>query len=530
MGRKSKRQFNRMQNVNEAMATMPIPVEPPMPPNIFEKATPLIENGLGEAIGFGAGQAFGGQSGFPGGNTFQQVEDSTTLFENLRWYLVSNFRQLLSQAFAEIGLIQTIVCVPIDDGLRGGILLKSKQLDEDQIKELQVNLDRDNDIDTAGWAAKWNRLFGGAGILILIGDQDPELPLDLKAIGPDTELEFRAVDMWELFWDKQNDQGYNPALQEQDFEFYNYYGENIHKSRVMRLKGIEAPSFIRPRLRGWGLSVVEILVRSINQYLKTTDLGFEVLDEFKLDVYKMKNLMNTLLGPNGTNKVKERVQLANWQKNYQNALVMDSEDDFDHKQLSFAGLAETMTGIRMQVASDMRMPIIKLFGQSVSSGLGNSAQDEMENYNSMVESEVRNKLKYDLIRICEIKSQKLFGFIPDDLELEFKPLRELTAIDQENVKTQKYNRLLSAWQAGALSIQQFQDACNKGALFDVQLDTTADGLDPMSVDDAVDDSGGENKPGEPNKDLKDPAADKPDRENVPPQKSKLKNFFQRSKK
>src|SRR5580698_1305599 len=208
--------------------------------------------------------------------------------------------------------------------------------------------------------------------------------------------------MWELFWDKQNTEGYDPAIQTEDFEYYNYYGEQIHKSRVMRLKGFTSPSFIRPRLRGWGFSVVEVLVGSLNQYLKATDLSFQVLDEFKIDVFKIKNLVNTLMSPMGQQKVNQRVQMANYQKNYQNALVMDSEDDWDHKQLSFAGLAETMAGIRMQVAADMRMPITKLFGTSASAGIGNTDQNDMENYNSMVESQVRNKSKYDVLRICEI--------------------------------------------------------------------------------------------------------------------------------
>lgn len=458
-------------------------------PGMPEKMMNQIQNGLGDAIGIGnpgffGNFGFGGQNGFPGGGSMQQVEDSTTMFENLRWYLVSNFRQLLSQCYVELGLVQTIVGVPVDDGLRGGVMLKSKQLDEEQLKELQNSLDRDDDIGTAGQAAKWNRLYGGAGILVLVDDQDPMEPLQLSSIDKNSEIEFRAVDMWELFWDKQNTEGYDPAIQAQEFEFYNYYAEEVHKTRVMRMKGIEAPSFIRPRLRGWGVSVVECLVRSINQYLKATDLGFEVLDEFKLDVYKIKNMVNTLLSPNGTNKIRERVQLANWQKNYQHALVMDSEDDFDHKQLSFAGLAEAMEGIRMQVASDMRMPITKLFGTSVSKGF-QTDQNDMENYNSMVESEIRGKLKYHILRICEIKCQKLFGFIPDDLELEFKPLRELSALDQETVKTQKFTRLLQAKGAGELTTLEFRDACNKGNLFDVQLDTVQDGLnseDPQLED------------------------------------------------
>jgi phage-related protein (TIGR01555 family) len=436
-----------------------------------------FKNGLGEALGRNAFSGLG-NFGLPGqfNPWSEQVSNSGTLFKNLRWYLVSNFRQLLSQLYVEIGLVQTVVDVPVDDGLRGGVKFKSKQLDESQIRELQISFDRDDDLNTAGFAAKWARLYGGAGILVLT-DQDPEEPLDIEAIGPDTPLEFRAVDMWELFWDKQNTEGYDPSIQTEDFEFYNYYAMDVHKSRVMRIKGLTPPSFIRPRLRGWGFSVVEVLVRSINQYLKSTDLGFEVLDEFKLDVYKIKNLVNTLLSPNGQQKIQQRVQLANWQKNYQNAVVMDSEDDFDHKQLSFAGLAEAMTGIRMQVAADMRMPITKLFGTSVSAGFSTD-QNDMENYNSMVEAQVRNKLKYDLLRIAEIKCQKIFGFIPDDLELEFKPLRELTAVDEENVKTQKFNRLSMAKEKGEISTQEYRDACNKGNLFDVQLDTTEDRLNP----------------------------------------------------
>lgn len=445
-----------------------------------------IRNSFGQCFGggpqqynFGAYGAPFGPPGTPNGmGAYEQVSDTTTLFTNLRWYLVSNFRQLLSELYVEIGLIQTIVDVPVDDGLRGGITIKSKQLEEEEIKELQISIDRDGDLLTMGKGAKWTRLFGGGGIVIIVDDQDPESPLDLASIGPDTDIQFRAVDMWELYWDKQNTEGYDPEIQTEEFEFYDYYASKIHKSRVMRLKGPDAPSFIRPRLRGWGFSVVESLVRSINQYLKATDLTFEVLDEFKVDVYKMKNLINTLLMPNGANQVKERIGMANYQKNFQNAIVMDSEDDWDHKQLSFTGLAEAQAGIRKQVCSDLRMPATKLFGSSEATGLGNADQNDMENYNSMVESQVRNILKYDILRMIEIKCQKLFGRIPDDLEIEFKPLRVLSALDDETVKEKKFNRVFQAHTTGLITTQEFRDACNKGGLFDVKLDTNADALNP----------------------------------------------------
>jgi len=454
-------------------------------PEKFENAIqPPVQNGLCETLGMSQGPfgSIGGQYGYAGSNgSPEQVSDTTTLFTNLRWYFVSNMRQLVSELYVEIGLIQTIVDVPVNDALRGGVKIKSKQLDEEQIEELKISMKRDDDLGTVGKALKWNRLFGGAGVLVLVDDQDPETPLDLSSITQETNLQFRAVDMWELFWDKQNTEGYDPEIQSEEFEFYDYYASKVHKSRVMRLKGIEAPSFLRPRLRGWGFSVVEVLVRSINQYLKATDLTFEVLDEFKIDVYKIKNLVNSLLTPQGAASVRQRVQLANWQKNYQNAVVMDSEDDWDHKQLSFGGLAEAQAGIRKQVCSDLRMPATKLFGSSENGGLGNADQNDMENYNSMVEGEVRDKSEFLVLRIIEIKCQKLFGFIPDDLEVEFNPLRVLSSLDEETVKTSKFTRLLQAKQAGEITTEEFRDACNKGNLFDVKLDTTTIGLDDNSV-------------------------------------------------
>lgn len=464
-----------------ANTKVPVPVPPAQEvarriPLMERSEDSKIENDYAAAVGYLQPFGFPGMNFYPGSFGTPPVEDATMIFDSLRWYLISNLRQVLSQSFAEIGLIQTICMVPVQDALRGGILIKSKQLDEEEIKALSLSVDKDDDLTTVMWAGVWDRLFGGAGIIVLVGDQDPELPLDIEAIGPDTDLDFRDVDMWELFWDKQNTEGYDPEIQEPSFDLYNYYAEQLHRTRVMRLTGLKAPSFIRPRLRGWGLSVAEALVRSINQYLKNTDLGFELLDEAKLDVYKIKNLVNTLVSPTGTEKVKRRVQTMNWTKNYQNALVMDSEDDFDHKQLSFSGLAETMAEIRRQVAADMRMPISKLFGTSENGGMNNTDQNDMENYNSMVEGEVRTKLKYHILTILQLKCQKLFGFVPDDLEIEFKPLREMSGTDQETIKTQKFTRLIQAKAAGEISTLEFRDACNKGHLFDVELDTSEDAL------------------------------------------------------
>lgn len=430
----------------------------------YQKLDPAIANNLlSEAI-----------MGFNPGSIGVELSQTDTLFINERWYLVSNFRQLVSQMYVEHGLIQTVVDIPVEDALKGGIKIQSKQLGEEGVQQLQIKLERGDILNgVVGRSEKWNRLFGGAGIVIFIEDQDPETPLDVSAIGPDTKIEFRAVDMWELFWDKQNTEGFNMELQEQEYEFYSYYAKKLHKSRVMKLKGLIAPSFIRPRLRGWGFSIIESFVRSLNQHLKANNLIFEVLDEFKVDVYKLKNLASTLLSPNGMEQVQKRMRTTNQLKNYQNAITMDMEDDFIQKELTFAGLAETMVQIRMGIASDLRMPLTKLFG--VSAAGFSSGEDDIENYNSMVE-QVRSKMKFNILEILELMCQQEFGYIPDDLTIEFEPLRMLSAEQEENVKTQKFNRLLQAKQANELTTLEFRNALNKENLLGIQLDLDAEML------------------------------------------------------
>jgi phage-related protein (TIGR01555 family) len=453
------------------------------------------DNFIGLGGGFGNGPGMGGgfqvnPFGLPGSASFggEMISNVNTLFKALRWYFVSNLRQDLSEAYVEIGLISTIVDVPVDDAFRGGIEIKTKQLSPEQVEQLQISLDRDDDLNTIAQASKWSRLFGGGGVLILT-DQDPKTPLDLDAITEDTPLEFRAVDMWELFYSQQNTTGFDSQLQEHENVFYDYYGEQIHKSRVMRLKGLVAPSFVRPRLRGWGFSIVERLIRSLNQYLKNTSLTFELLDEAKVDVYHIKNLVNTLLSPQGANRVKQRVATTNQIKSYSSAIVMDSEDEYEQKQLNFSGLSEVMVQCRMQIASEMRIPLTKLFG--ISAAGFNSGEDDIENYNSSVESEVRSKVKYMVLRLVEIKSQKLFGMVPEDLSITFKPLRVLSAVDEESVKTQKFARLKEAAEAQLITPEQFADACNKGNLIDIQVESPnllnpADPFDTGKESDQVD--------------------------------------------
>lgn len=420
-----------------------------------------------------------------------QLSQTDTLFINNRWYLISNLRQLLSQLYVEHGIVQTLVDQPVDDAFRSGFEIKTGQLSGDEIEQLQIYIQRNHVIRALMQARKWARLYGGGAVLIITG-QDPLLPLDISKIKPGTPLEFRSVDMWELYYSTQNVQGtltVGGDIGMQMGEFYDYYGHRIHKSHVYRVIGKECPSFLRPRLRGWGMSELERIVRSLNSYMKNQDVIFALLDEAKVDVYRMKGFNSSLMSATGTAQAQTRVQLANYLKSFNSALMLDVEDEYEQKQIAFAGLAEILLQLRQGLAADLKMPMTKLFG--VSAAGFSSGEDDIENYNAMLEGEIRAKDKFAVVDLLQIACQHQFGTTIDDLMIEFNPLRILNAKEEEEVKDSQFNRVMAAFQSGfEPDTKILKEAVNKDSLLGVELDVNSSAAPPLEGDFTV---GGEAK-------------------------------------
>ncbi len=426
-----------------------------------------------------------------GANPFSpQNSRLDTMFINTRWALVTNFRSILAEAYAEYGIVQTLVDQPVADAFRTGYIVKTDQLDDSQKRKLYYYIERNRINEIIQEAFYWSRLFGGGGIIINT-DQKPDTPLDYSKLNEDSPLEFLAADMWELYTDIPM---WNPWENMSEASYYNYYGMRLNRSRVLPIMGKKPPSFIRNRLRGWGMSELERVIRSINSYLKNQDLIFELLDEAKIDVYQLNGFNTAMLTAQGTRVAEKRVQTANTLKSYLNALVLDTSDKYEQKQLAFSGLSEILNQIRQGVAADLKMPLTKLFG--VSAAGFNSGEDDIENYNSMIESEVRSKAKPVVLAVLEVICQKLFGFIPDDMNVEFKSLRILSAEQEENMKNSKFNRLIESVANGLVTPKQFMVGCNNEDLLPItftQDDISA--AEQMGLMDFEDEEGEKNDEG-----------------------------------
>jgi len=410
-------------------------------------------------------------AGNQGRTTLSSID---TFAKNLRYYFVSKFYQILSQAYAEYGLVRTIVDVPVEDGFRGGVDIKTDQLDENDLKKLKRYIKRRRDLSVAMRAIKWARLFGGGAVILFVKDQDPEEPLDMDSITKDSDVEFRAVNMWELIPSNMNYSQVDPTIaggiHNPEFDFYMYYGEKIHKSRLHRIMGLDVPSIIKWQLLGWGASILEPFIRPFNQYLKAADLTFEVLDEFKLDVFFIQGFQEAMASDEAMRLMQKRIQFANGRKNYVNATILSEKDKFEQRQLSFAGLAEVSQMNLVQIAAVARMPLTKIFG--ISAAGFSTGQEDLENYNMLVESTVREPAEDVVAWMIDIRCQEMFGGYPDDTEIEFKTLRVLGGAEEQTVKNGKATILDNARNRGDISMKEYREAVNASKLVDVNLDTT----------------------------------------------------------
>lgn len=409
-----------------------------------------------------------GVNDFRGNVTLSNIN---TFGKNLRYYFASKFYQLLAWSYVEYGLVRTIVDVPVEDGFRGGVTIKTDEFDEDELKKLSRLIKKRRDQAVAMRALKWARLFGGGAVIAKIDDQDPEEPLDLDSIGPETKVEFWAVNMWELIPNTiALDTVLHQNMEDPEFDYFMYYGNKIHKSRVHKCMGLDVPSILKWQLLGWGASVLEPFIRPFNQYLKTGDLTFEVLDEFKLDIFFIDGFKEAMASDEATQLMMKRVQYANGRKNFQHATVLSEKDKFEQRQLQFTGLAEIMTTNNIQIASVLRMPLTKVFG--ISAAGFSTGQEDLENYNMMVEGTVREPAE-DLIRwMTDIRSQQLFETRPEDMEVEFKSLRVLGGVEEQNVKNGKATILDSARNRGDITQKEWREAANTSKIIDITLDTS----------------------------------------------------------
>lgn len=379
---------------------------------------------------------------------------------NIKFDLLTLQYQLITFLYKTYGILAKIVDVPVDDAYRyGGFDIQAETINDDELKELERALKINADIEQLKQARKWARLFGGAALICLDGG-DLKEPLDYKKLYQN-EVSFFPVDRWQLCYSEGNINTPNGKwyLNTAYGQIQAENGTEIDKSRIKLVKGKVAPFQIAQMTNFWGISVYEQVFQDMNQLFKSRDVLFELLDEAKTDILKLESLQTALSNSNAMKALQRMVDFIAKNKNYKSQITLSTKDDYDQKTMSFSGIEGILREIRIMMAGSANMPVNKLWGEGVT-GFG-SGEDSLENYNGLIESEIRGADLDTILWVLKIRSYQLFNREIEDLFIDWKELRVLSSIDEQNINDHKFANVMQLFDRQLLTPQETMEILKK---------------------------------------------------------------------
>lgn len=394
---------------------------------------------------------------------YNQSLSSQNGYNNISLELLTIQYMLVTYLYKQFGILAKVVDIPVDDAYKqGGFDLEADSIDEKELKQLQNVLTKNQDIEKLKIARKWARLYGG-GALIAMSGNDLSKPLNYESLYKQP-LEFMPVERWQLAYTKANVNIRGGKWQLVQYgNLTDKNAKEIDDTRVFVLNGKTAPFLIMQQTQGWGISVFEQIFQDMSQFFKSRNVMFELLDEAKTDVLKLATMQTALSSSSGRKALQMMVDTIAANKNYKSQITLSKDDDYEQKQISFSGFEGILKEIRVMIAGSANMPVNKLWGEGVT-GFG-SGEDSLENYNSQIENEVRTP-DYGVINwILKLRCYQLFGREVKDLVIDWKNLRVLSAIDEQNIHDHKLSNVLQLFDRQLLTPQETMEYLKKQQIF-----------------------------------------------------------------
>jgi phage-related protein (TIGR01555 family) len=331
-------------------------------------------------------------------------------------------------------LAAKVVDIPIDDATRKwrNLLIS----DADKKKEIEAALKEFDVKGKINTAFKWARIFGGAVILVIIENDDPEEPLVVENIKTDSLKNFIVLDRYNIYPDQ-----INRNILSSNFGNPEYYtvardGQRIHHSRLYKLNGVLSTIMELEQQNYWGNSIFTTLFEPVSDSQIVSQSISNLIYESNVDVYRINGL-NALVAEGQDELVVKRLKLAHEMKSVINGIALDKEDEYDKKANTFATLPDIDDRFVQKVSGASNIPVTKLVGISPS-GMNATGESDLLNYDDGVQSIQENDMRpvIDWMDSIILASSN-FG---DPFEYEFRPLKQLTEIEQATVDYQNAQR------------------------------------------------------------------------------------------
>lgn len=299
-----------------------------------------------------------------------------------------------------------------------------------------------------------SRLFGGAALYYSIGSNDPSVPINPMSVGKGG---LRAVNVI-------TKRHISPGPIEEDIDspyfgrpaYYNIMRDKssvpvvVHPSRLTMGWGNDLPAGYTDVNAGWGDSVLTSVVDAIKQSDSTMANLASLVFEAKTDVVKIPDLMTRIADKQFEKDLISRFTLAAMSKGNNGMLILDSEEDYTQKKMSFSTLPEVADRFYQSVSGAADIPMTRLFGMSPG-GMNSTGDSDVRNYYDAIQAIQTLQITPAMGILDEVMIRSAFGYTPRGIDYEWETLWQANEQERAEIMDKKATTISTLRNANVIS-------------------------------------------------------------------------------
>lgn len=399
-------------------------------------------------------RALDGYSNVPanlGAGANNLVQTANYVMERFTWDYYT-----LNILFRDNWIAKAIIEKPANEMLKNGFSIHS-QIEPDKIDKIMNIWQKTKTQNKFLKCLKWARLYGGCLLIPMIENQgDLSKPLDYETIMPDSYKGCFTVDRWS---------GVSPSIElvdnitDPDFGQPEYYDVSdnttgktfrIHHSRVIKMIGREMPYWEEIAETYWGASELEHVYTELKKRDDTSANISFLIFLANIRVFKMEGMsqMLSIGDQQAAQRVYETMKTMNHLMCNTGTLAIDKEEDFAMHGYSFTGINDVYESFMLDISGAAEIPVDKLFGRSPSGF--NSGAETLQNYYDTIDEKRETYAREPLEKIVKIITMSALGEIPDDIEIDFNPVRRPSDLEKSDLAQKNAQPIFDAYAGGLI--------------------------------------------------------------------------------
>lgn len=323
------------------------------------------------------------------------------------------------------------------------ITLGGEDPDEDQekINELEEYLKYTDWPSALCEVMKLQRLYGGAGIVMLVDDGLPpeeEINIEkirsIKGYVPLSRYELIPSDVTITDWRRPDHYLITTSQRLTPEQDTNYTNIKVHASRIARFDGLHLAWPQRSANTGWGLSVLQLIWDAYRRYEVALNGMEELGKQASVFIHQIPGLFQRIASGNESD-LKKRLEANALSRSVYGGIVIDTEEKVDWLNNGLGGLSGSTEPFVKDLMAATGWPESVLMGTSPG-GMGKEGRFEERVWASIVEKWQENYCREPISQmftlIMAAKEGPFKGKVPESWKVHFPSV--FTQTDEEKVE------------------------------------------------------------------------------------------------